>query len=401
MPYVAARFAGVTTSEPAIEPLIGRGPTRGWCPGVLEPMETGDGWLLRIRVPGGFVTPGSLKAVTEISAEFGSGIVEVTSRANLQIRGVALNRLEQATTAAVAADLVGGDARRDAFRAVASNPLTGHDPGAVCDSRPVVEALVARLVDGIIGNAPSKFGIVIDDGGTWMLDDLDADVALRACAEGTWAVFLRGVPDAIGCTSRPVEVAETATQWCVDEASRMDRLVAAVGIADIADGLAVAAPSRDACVRRRPKGPARIIGVLPHADPVFANVVAAPFLGRADTRMLAGIAELADAHDAVLRLTPDHSFAFCGISAKAGTSLLCELRVLGLVVDRDDPRASISACVGSLGCSWALADTWAVGHELAATSQPAERVHLSACAKQCGAPARVRQLVADATGTFR
>ena len=400
MPYVAATLSAVPTPEPTIERSIARGHVRGWCPGVLDPMETGDGWLLRIRIPGGFITPAALTLVGQIADDFGSGVVEITSRANLQIRGVASGQLDQATAAVVAADLVGHDARSDAFRSVVANPLTGHDPRAAGSSRPLVHALVDRLTTDISRNAPSKFGIVIDDGGSWDLGDLDADITLRACGAGMWAVFLRSASEAIGWTVNPTAVAVTATQWCVDEASRMDQLVASVGCAGIAERLALAAPSGDAGLHRRASGPGRIIGVLPHVDPMLANVVAAPFLGRTDAAMLAGIAELATTHNADLRLTPDHSVAFCGVRAQTVTALVSELLGFGLVVDNDDPRALLSACVGSRGCASALADTWAVGHRLAAASQRTERFHLSACAKRCGAPVGVRHLVADESGAF-
>ena len=400
MPYVAATLSAVPMPEPAIERSIARGHVRGWCPGVLDPMETGDGWLLRIRVPGGFVTAAALTLVGQIANDFGSGIVEITSRANLQIRGVASRQLDRATAAVVATDLVGLDARRDAFRSVVGNPLTGHDLRAAGTSRPLVHALVDRLTTDIAGNAPSKFGIVIDDGGSWDLGDLDADVTFRACGAGIWAVFLRRASESIGCTANPIAVAVTATQWCVDADGRMDRFVASVGAAGIAERLALAAPSGDACLHPRAPRPGRIIGVLPHVDPMFANVVAAPFLGRTDNALLAGIAELATTHNADLRLTPDHSVAFCGVREESATALVSQLLGFGLIVDIDDPRALLSACVGSRGCASALADTWAVGHRLAAAAQLTGRLHLSACAKQCGAPAGVRHLVADESGAF-
>ncbi len=30
---------------------------RGWCPGVLRPMPSGDGLLVRVHPPGGALTP--------------------------------------------------------------------------------------------------------------------------------------------------------------------------------------------------------------------------------------------------------------------------------------------------------------------------------------------------------
>ncbi|MCU1365952.1 MAG: cobG [Ilumatobacteraceae bacterium] len=390
----------MTMSEPALEPRPARGLTRGWCPGVLDPMETGDGWLLRIRVPGGLVTSSALASVAALAGEFGSGIVDITSRANLQIRGVAAHRLDLATAAAAEAGLAGADPGREAFRAVVANPLTGHDQAAACDSRPVVAALVARLVDGIAGNAPSKFGIVVDDCGSWPLDGLDADVALRATRDGSWQICVRGTRAPIGSTDDPVGSAVAATQWCVDEQIRMDQLVTITGIATVAARLA-ASTAHVTRAATPPLVAGRILGMVPHAHAQRVNVVAAPFLGRVTHQVLIALAGLAATHAADLRLTPDHSFAFCGLPSSAAQQLMTELGDLGLVVDRDDPKAAISACVGSAGCWWAHADTGIAAAELVATDSTPGGVHLSACAKQCGAPSGVRQLVADESGTFR
>lgn len=365
-------------------------------------METGDGWLLRIRVPGGFVTPTVLETVAAVAVEFGSGIVDITSRANLQIRGVPDDVVDRAARAVVDAQLSLADARTDAFRAVVSSPLTGHDPGAWCDAQPTVNAVVARLATGIIGAVPSKFGVVIDDGGSWPLDGLDADVSVRATAVGVWSVRLRGDVEPIGLTDSPVDVVLAATQLCVDHERRLDRVVAAIGSPEVAGRLAVTlASGTDKALIAARASRGTMVGLMPHLDEDRSNIVAAPFLGRVDANTLTAIAGLAAQRCDSLRLTPDHSFAFCGVPTATSSSLLSRLRELDLVVDHDDPRAALSACVGSFGCTWARADTWLAATRLAATERSNGRVHLSACAKSCGAPAGVRHLVADETGAFR
>ena len=52
---------------------------RGSCPSVLDPMLTGDGWLLRIRLPGGVLPPAAMGAVAAVADRYGSGAVELTS----------------------------------------------------------------------------------------------------------------------------------------------------------------------------------------------------------------------------------------------------------------------------------------------------------------------------------
>ena len=367
-------------------------------------METGDGWLLRIRVPGGAVTPSVLCIVAEVAAECGSGIIDVTSRANLQIRGVSADRVDAAARAIVGARLALDNARSDALRAVVASPLAGHDPRAQArhDVAMVVEAIVSRLTSMIVGAVPSKFGVVVDDRGAWSLEGIDADVRLLAHGEG-WSVILRGADEPIGWTSEPVEAVATATQLCVDHERRMDGVIAAVGRQALPALLGLQpVPDRSSTSRPRPHpSRGRILGVFGHIDLERCNVIAAPFLGRVAADELTEISNLAARHGADIRLSTDHSFAFCRVTKADAPKLVGSLKALGLAADPGDGGASVSACVGSRGCASASADTWLAASRIAAAEPAPGRIHLSACAKSCGAPTGVQHLVADDTGVFR
>lgn len=364
-------------------------------------METGDGWLLRVRLPGGRITSETLAIAIAIGRDVGSGLFEVTSRANLQIRGVPVHRLDAAVAMALDGGLAGrtGTAERDALRAVVANPLAGHDATAVVGTDQVVDAVVDRLVDRVIGAVPAKFGIVIDDGGTWPLGHIDADVSAKAQPDGTWSVRRRGSIEPLGYATNLLDTLESAAQLCVDH-GRMDRVAANVAEDDLRRRLGLRPAGGEHSPATALPREDRIIGIVPHPDSDAVNIVVAPFLGRVEGATLATIGVLATEHAAALRLTPDRSFAFCGVARSVAASLQTALRDLGLVVATDDARATISACVGSAGCSWAHADTRCAAERLAGTGD-GRRVHLSACAKGCGAPARVRHLVADHTGNFR
>ncbi len=61
---------------------------KGWCPGAWRPMTTGDGLLVRVRPRLGRLSRKRMLALCEAAETFGSGLIELTSRANLQLRGV-------------------------------------------------------------------------------------------------------------------------------------------------------------------------------------------------------------------------------------------------------------------------------------------------------------------------
>jgi precorrin-3B synthase len=361
-------------------------------------METGDGWLLRIRVPGGVVTTRQIDTVAEVADRFGSGLIDVTSKANLQIRGVAVEHLDDAARSLVGVGLANSDARRDALRAIVGSPLTGHDPTALVDTGPVVDEIERRLVRDLAGSVPSKFNVVVDDGGSWPLDGIDADIRVRA-DDATWSVSVRGAHRPIGDVTDPVGVVLRAAQWCADHAARLDQLVVSTSPDDLAALLGVHRRAAAAIDRRPPTG--RVVGLIRHPDPQRCNVVAAPFLGRLDPEGMRALGRSAADHAASVRFTPDHSIALCGLRRGHGEAVVAELRDQGLTVDAADRRSLISACAGSQGCASAHADTWAEAERRAAASDGWGRVHLSGCAKCCGAPAGVVHLVADEAGAFR
>jgi precorrin-3B synthase len=61
------------------------------CPGVLRLTEAADGALARVRLPGGFLTARGATALASAAAELGDGRLELTSRGNVQLRGLALD----------------------------------------------------------------------------------------------------------------------------------------------------------------------------------------------------------------------------------------------------------------------------------------------------------------------
>ena len=60
---------------------------RGACPGLSAPMATGDGLLVRL-LPIGTIALDAFAALCVAARQHGNGIIEVTSRGSIQIRGL-------------------------------------------------------------------------------------------------------------------------------------------------------------------------------------------------------------------------------------------------------------------------------------------------------------------------
>ena len=73
---------------------------RGACPALAAPMPTGDGLLVRLRPAGGALTLSQFASLARSAAAHGNGILEITARGNLQIRG-----LRAETVGQLAADI--------------------------------------------------------------------------------------------------------------------------------------------------------------------------------------------------------------------------------------------------------------------------------------------------------
>jgi precorrin-3B synthase len=427
-----------------LQPVPAAAP-RGACPGVHRPFVATDGLLMRVRIPGGEVSTRGLGALAGSVARHGAGPVELTNRANLQVRGVTGDALDGLRRDLVAAGLAAADPDADERRNVLVTPGAGIDPSEVADVRPVARAVLAWLAGSDTpGRLHPKAGVLVDGGGAVSVRGRRHDVCLGATRRrdsGQVVIELavgRALPiDRDGGGRALVMPVEDAAQVAVtllamageadppptpgtspgdpgdDRGSaapaRVADLVAAGGdeavIAEVArrTGVTLQAVDVDLLDRALPV-PRAPLGIHPQgpaahptttgttrADGEVVSVGAAPVLGRLGPRVVAGVAAAAERHGGgVVRLTPWRSLLVADVPAERATGLARELAALGLVVDPADPAASVVACVGSAGCSAGAADTLADAHDVVdrrrtAGSWPAgaASVHVSGCAKRC------------------
>jgi len=101
---------------------------KGWCPTALRPMQSGDGLIVRVRPRCGMLLPHELLSLADAALRFGNGHIDVTRRANLQIRGVNEACLPELQDAIDALGLLDAAAEGEAVRNLMVNPLAGFDP---------------------------------------------------------------------------------------------------------------------------------------------------------------------------------------------------------------------------------------------------------------------------------
>jgi precorrin-3B synthase len=369
---------------------------KGWCPGALAPMRTGDGLLVRIRVPGGRLDLARLAAIADCAALFGNGIIEISSRANLQLRGIDEVGLPALQRRLSELGLLDADAVTESIRNIIASPLSDLDPSAIVDTIPIVAALEARLGDdSSLHRLPPKFGFVIDGGGALPLGDVEADIRFAAfhSADGPrFAVTLAGADDVSASCGRrevPDVAAALAAAFLrlagegVVAPRRMRGLVERFGAAAMFAAADFAYSPSPSLVRRQ-AALRDFIGAHQFGAAIWVGV--APSLGRLtadDLRFLAREARRSGAAD--VRLTPWRAFIVTGLNRTDANDLAGTLARRGFVVDPGDARLAIVACSGEPACANAARAVQTEALELA-PFVPAGRgivLHVSGCEKGC------------------
>ena len=67
----------------------------GMCPTIDSPVKSKDGYLIRFRPKYGYLSSDQLSTLAEATSNFGNNFIELTSRANITIRGLQKEYLHQ------------------------------------------------------------------------------------------------------------------------------------------------------------------------------------------------------------------------------------------------------------------------------------------------------------------
>lgn len=361
---------------------------RGWCPGALRPMATGDGLLVRVHPSGGRLSAADLRLLARLARDTGNGLVDLTGRGNLQIRGVSAASHSELVAGLIDGGLVDPGEEAGPYRLTVVSPLAGRDTTDFIDA-----AALAATIEGLrrsIPGLPAKTAVIVDGGGVLPLDEQTADLRLRAVSPAT---VLVGLPDGswLG-PARPDIVHGLLGAFLGRLAERHQAQPALVRrLRDLskAELLALAAPAGLAAAPAPPRrAPPLRAGLLQESAGLSAVLFGAPF-GRCTAVQLASLADIAEAAGcADVRLSPWRGLAMTGLAAPE--PVLTSIAALGLIVSPDDPRLAVRACPGAPACSRGEvpAQEDAATFAIAAATRLAGgmTLHVSGCAKGCAQP---------------
>lgn len=364
------------------------------CPGVAHLAEMADGGLARLRAPGGRLRADQARSVAELAEALGSGALDLTNRANLQIRGL---KLDAGPMLASALGRIGlyAEGPADRRRNLLLDPLAGLDPTESADLTPVAAALDRALsAQDWIGDLSPKFAFALDGGGACGVAAVASDAALLA-AGGRLHLALAGVP--LGVSLAPGEgasagvlVARLAAQAGPDARGR-DLDASAVRRALVDEGLGHPSALADA---PWPAALRPVFGRMAQADGRFAALLPVP-VGRLTAAMLRFAAEIAEQGVGELRLAPWSAIVIPHLDETQAVSALERAEAVGFLPPDLAARLQVRACAGAPACVRAREPAKALA--LAVLAEAARRpglapasprsLHISACPKGCAGAA--------------
>ena len=331
---------------------------KGWCPGALRPMLSGDGLVVRVRPFGGRLAAPQIAGLAELAERHGNGLIDVTSRANLQIRGVSEQSHRPLLDGLAQLALLDPDAEIEARRNILVTPFWSGD-----DETPSLSAELEEALAECALALPTKFGFAIDDGQSRVLAGDSADVRFERDRSG--GLLVRADGARLGRSVARGEAVSTAlalASWfLVSGGARGGRGRMA---AHIASGAAL---------------PASLRGEIEPA-PMMADSRPGPcpqgaLVGVAFGQMLhTTLGQFADCGHA-LRMTPWRMVLSEGRREMPSAA--------GLITEPFDPALRVIACSGAPRCREAHADTRALAAALAPRIAADARLHVSGCGKGC------------------
>ena len=393
-----------------------------WLGIFFRPVTPGR-FMLRLRLPSGVIQADQLAVLAEAVDRCGEhGSADITTRQNLQLRGLLLEDMAPLLARIAAVGLTSRQSGHDNPRNITANPLAGLDPEEFLDTRPLVQAIQERLLgEGGPRNLPRKFNVAVGGAPDSFL--LHNDLAFLPAMHGDqlgFTVMVGGFFSAqrnelaipLGLWLRPEQLAgftlallrhyEAAGDRGARNRSRVMYLVESLGLDryrqevlqrwQALEGEAAVAVPHDGShlVSRAPRD---VCGVHRQKQPGLCWLGLNVPMGRLDAAAMAELARLASAYGSgELRLSESQNVLIVNVPEERVEALRAEPLLQRLPLEPGPLLAEAVSCTGNHYCSFALIPTkstaQAVVEELERRLElpHAVRTHWTGCPNACGQP---------------
>ena len=395
--------------------------------GVYPQKQGGDAFMMRVKVPGGVLTPEQTEVIGKIAVDFANGpipnphfgnnFLDITTRQDIQMHWLKMGDIPEIWRRLEESGITTVQACGDSARNVLCCPVSGLDHEEVIDAYPIAQAisdyftgnreyanlprkfkmsvtgcledcaqaeindiglLPAKLEDGTIGFNLRVGGGLSD--GPRMASDIDVFVRPEDAVEIT-----RGIAQVFG------ELGDRENRWT----ARMRYLVQKIGPEAFRDEL-----EKRVSVELTPAGEDLTksyrgdhVGVHPQKDGLFYVGLNVP-VGRMSGEQFAEAGRLAEQYGSEVRLATDQNLVITGVPEDRIDDLLSEP-----LLERFSPKPGafergVVACTGSEFCRFGIVETkiraveWAkeMDERVGDVGQEAVRMHFSGCSASCAQP---------------
>jgi len=410
LPEIIARGAAALT--PAEKELL------KWL-GVFYRKPTPGKFMMRVRMPNGFATSEQLRTIAELSRRLGNGVVDITTRQQIELRGFSLESVPAIWEKLHGVDLRSLQTGIDNVRNINGCPMAGLTSNELFDASEVVRELDRRMVgsDGnsAFTNLPRKLNITV----TGCLDNCtpneSQDIALVPAKKGerrgfnvlvggkmgsggfTIASHLNVFVEAYQAAAVVVELVKIFRDHGPREARSKCRfafLVEKWGMpklrAELTSrmGYELAFRGRDLRSTRH----ADHLGSTPQKQAGLASVGLCVPTGRVNLQQLDELARLADVYgNGEVRFTTGQNAIIPNVPAHRAPQLFKEPLLQDFSARPHAFVRGLVACVGTDFCNLALIETKSRALELSNALQrklgsgtAPLRIHWSGCPAGCG-----------------
>jgi ferredoxin-nitrite reductase len=395
--------------------------------GIYPQKQGGDAFMIRVKVPGGVLTPEQTKVIGKIAVDFANGpipnphfgnnFLDLTTRQDVQMHWLKMADIPEVWRRLEEAGITTVQACGDSARNVLCCPVSGLDHEEVIDAYPIAQAisdyftgnreyanlprkfkmsitgcledcaqaeindiglLPARLEDGTIGFNLRVGGGLSD--GPRMASDIDVFVRPEEAVEIT-----RGIAQVFG------ELGDRENRWT----ARMRYLVQKIGPEAFREEL-----QKRVSVELTPAGEDLTkhyrgdhVGVHAQKDGLYYVGLNVP-VGRMSGEQFVEAGRLAEAYGSEVRLATDQNLVITGVPEDRIDELLAEPLLERFSPNPGAFERGVVACTGSEFCRFGIVETkiraveWAkeMDERVGDVGQEAVRMHFSGCSASCAQP---------------
>src|SRR5579859_5851651 len=376
-----------------------------------------EAFMARLRIPGGRLKTFQLRELANIARDLTSGYVQVTTRANFQMRLIEPKNCPDFLRRIQSIGLHTRGAGADNIRNLTANPTAGIDPHELIDVMPFCHEMSQIIInDRSFYDLPRKFNIAYDGGGLIGTVEDTNDIGCKAVKVGDEILFRIALGGAtghkafardLGVLVKPAELNKVVTALVrvyIANGNRTDRKKARLKhlletwslekyLSETEKLLGYKLPKAPADLKVEygdAKLPHTHIGVYAQRQKGLNYIGVAMPVGQITPKQMTRIAEIADLYGSgEIRLTVWQNFIIPNVPDAYVETVRKALRKVGFDTQQSLLRGGIIACTGNSYCKFAQSNTKGAAASLGdyldkrITLDTPINIHLTGCPNSC------------------